>query len=31
MKDGEVVVEAPPDRIEDDPVVQSIYLGGGGH
>ena len=29
MKDGEVVVEAPPDRIEDDPVVQSIYLGGG--
>ena len=31
MKDGEVVVEAAPDRIEDDPVVQSIYLGGGGH
>jgi branched-chain amino acid transport system ATP-binding protein len=29
MKDGEVVVEAPPDRIEDDPVVQAIYLGGG--
>ena len=29
MKDGEVVVEAPPERIEDDPVVQSIYLGGG--
>lgn len=29
MKDGEVVVEAPPDRIQDDPVVQSIYLGGG--
>ncbi len=29
MKDGEVVVEAPPDRIEDDPVVQGIYLGGG--
>ena len=27
MKDGEVVVEATPDRIEDDPVVQSIYLG----
>ncbi|MBL6080520.1 ABC transporter ATP-binding protein [Belnapia sp. T18] len=29
MKDGEVIVEAPPDRIEGDPVVQSIYLGGG--
>jgi branched-chain amino acid transport system ATP-binding protein len=29
MKDGEVVVEAPPDRIESDPVVQAIYLGGG--
>ncbi|MBS7792301.1 ABC transporter ATP-binding protein [Roseococcus sp. SDR] len=29
MKDGEVVVQAPPDRIEDDPVVQAIYLGGG--
>ncbi|MCW8084152.1 ABC transporter ATP-binding protein [Sabulicella glaciei] len=29
MKDGQVVVEAPPDRIEDDPVVQAIYLGGG--
>jgi len=29
MKDGEVVVEAPPERIEDDPVVQAIYLGGG--
>ena len=29
MKDGEVVVEAPPDRIEDDPLVQAIYLGGG--
>jgi branched-chain amino acid transport system ATP-binding protein len=29
MKDGEVVVEAPPDRIEADPVVQAIYLGGG--
>jgi len=29
MKDGEVVVEAPPDRIETDPVVQAIYLGGG--
>ncbi|MBX9752546.1 MAG: ABC transporter ATP-binding protein [Roseococcus sp.] len=34
MKDGEVVVEATPDRIESDPVVQAIYLGapgGGGH
>jgi branched-chain amino acid transport system ATP-binding protein len=29
MKDGEVVVEAPPDRIEDDPTVQAIYLGTG--
>lgn len=29
MKDGEVVVEATPDRIESDPVVQAIYLGGG--
>jgi branched-chain amino acid transport system ATP-binding protein len=29
MKDGEVVVQATPDRIEDDPVVQAIYLGGG--
>ncbi len=29
MKDGEVVVEAPPGRIEDDPVVQAIYLGAG--
>jgi len=29
MKDGEVVVEAPPDRIENDPTVQAIYLGGG--
>jgi branched-chain amino acid transport system ATP-binding protein len=29
MKDGEVVVEATPDRIEQDPLVQSIYLGGG--
>jgi branched-chain amino acid transport system ATP-binding protein len=29
MKDGEVVVEAPPARIADDPVVQAIYLGGG--
>jgi branched-chain amino acid transport system ATP-binding protein len=29
MKDGEVVVEATPDRIEADPVVQAIYLGGG--
>jgi branched-chain amino acid transport system ATP-binding protein len=28
MKDGEVVVEAPPDRIATDPVVLSIYLGG---
>lgn len=28
MKDGEVVVENSPDRIVDDPVVQSIYLGG---
>jgi branched-chain amino acid transport system ATP-binding protein len=29
MKDGEVVVEATPDKIESDPVVQAIYLGGG--
>ena len=29
MKDGEVVVEATPDRIENDPVVQAIYLGSG--
>ena len=29
MKDGEVVVEATPDRIEHDPLVQAIYLGGG--
>jgi branched-chain amino acid transport system ATP-binding protein len=29
MKDGEVVVEAPPDRIEDNPTVQAIYLGTG--
>lgn len=29
MKDGEVVVEATPDLIEKDPVVQAIYLGGG--
>ncbi|MFN6999205.1 MAG: ABC transporter ATP-binding protein [Elioraea tepidiphila] len=29
MKDGEVVVEAAPDRIEDDPTVQAIYLGTG--
>ncbi|MBR0663047.1 ABC transporter ATP-binding protein [Roseomonas hellenica] len=29
MKDGVVVVEAPADRIEDHPVVQSIYLGSG--
>ncbi|MBU8543426.1 MULTISPECIES: ABC transporter ATP-binding protein [Roseomonadaceae] len=29
MKDGEVVVEATPDRIAQDPVVQAIYLGGG--
>ncbi|MCC5969740.1 MAG: ABC transporter ATP-binding protein [Pararhodobacter sp.] len=27
MKDGLVVVEAPPAQIADDPVVQSIYLG----
>ena len=27
MKDGEVVVEATPDRIENDPIVQAIYLG----
>lgn len=35
MKDGEVVVEATPDRIASDPVVQAIYLGApageGGH
>jgi len=29
MKDGEVVVEATPDRIATDPVVHAIYLGGG--
>jgi len=29
MKDGEVVAEATPDRIESDPVVQAIYLGSG--
>ncbi len=29
MQDGAVVVEAPPDRIAEDPVVQAIYLGGG--
>ena len=29
MKDGAVVVENTPDRIESDPVVQAIYLGGG--
>ncbi|BBK33512.1 amino acid/amide ABC transporter ATP-binding protein 1 (HAAT family) [Stella humosa] len=29
MKDGQVVVEATPDRIATDPVVQAIYLGGG--
>lgn len=29
MKDGQVVVEATPDRIADDPVVQAIYLGDG--
>lgn len=27
MKDGEIVVQAPPDRIADDPVVKEIYLG----
>jgi branched-chain amino acid transport system ATP-binding protein len=27
MKDGAVVVESTPDRIEHDPVVQAIYLG----
>jgi branched-chain amino acid transport system ATP-binding protein len=29
MKEGEVVVEAPAGRIEDDPTVQAIYLGTG--
>jgi branched-chain amino acid transport system ATP-binding protein len=29
MKDGDVVVEGPPGRIEGDPVVQAIYLGHG--
>ncbi len=29
MKDGAVVVEATPDKIESDPTVQAIYLGGG--
>lgn len=28
MKDGKVVVENTPDKIEDDPAVQEIYLGG---
>jgi branched-chain amino acid transport system ATP-binding protein len=27
MKDGEVVVEASPDSIADDPIVREIYLG----
>jgi branched-chain amino acid transport system ATP-binding protein len=27
MKDGQVAVEATPDRISSDPVVQAIYLG----
>lgn len=29
MKDGEVVVEAPPGQIANDPIVQAIYLGTG--
>jgi branched-chain amino acid transport system ATP-binding protein len=29
MKDGEVVVEGPPQTIERDPTVQAIYLGHG--
>ena len=29
MKDGAVVVESTPDKIESDPIVQAIYLGGG--
>jgi len=29
MKDGDVVVEGPPERIETDPTVQAIYLGHG--
>ncbi len=29
MKDGAVVAENTPDRIESDPVVQAIYLGSG--
>lgn len=29
MKDGQVVVEGPPDMIESDPTVQAIYLGHG--
>jgi branched-chain amino acid transport system ATP-binding protein len=29
MKDGAVMVENTPDRIESDPIVQAIYLGGG--
>ncbi len=29
MKDGMVVVEGSPDRIESDPTVQAIYLGHG--
>jgi branched-chain amino acid transport system ATP-binding protein len=27
MKDGAVVAESSPDKIESDPVVQAIYLG----
>jgi branched-chain amino acid transport system ATP-binding protein len=27
MKDGEIVVQAPPDAISDDPIVNQIYLG----
>jgi branched-chain amino acid transport system ATP-binding protein len=27
MKDGVVVVERTPDKVEHDPIVQAIYLG----
>ena len=28
MKDGKMIVERSPDKVEHDPVVQAIYLGG---
>jgi branched-chain amino acid transport system ATP-binding protein len=30
MRDGEVVVERPPEAIQDDPLVREIYLGSAG-